>query len=116
MAVELVSSVERTPGRVVLAIGGDLDIASAPAFRDASLGALGIEPVTMVLDLSDVPFIDSSGITVLVLLRRKARSRRCDLRLVTNRRIDTVLSIAGLTQAFALYDSVEAALRGPTPP
>jgi anti-sigma B factor antagonist len=104
--------VERGDGQVLLAVTGDLDIASAAEFRDVSLRALGIDPVTLVLDLTDVPFIDSSGIAVLVLLRRKARSRRSELRLVTHRRIDSVLRVTGLTQAFDIYDSREAAVSG----
>ena len=103
---------ERGDGHVVLAVTGDLDIASAAAFRDVGLRALGIDPVTLVLDLTDVPFIDSSGIAVLVLLRRKARSRRSELRLVTHRRIDSVLRVTGLTQAFDIYSTRSAAVEG----
>jgi anti-sigma B factor antagonist len=104
--------VERGDGQVLLAVAGDLDIASAAEFRDVGLRALGIDPVTLVLDLTEVPFIDSSGIAVLVLLRRKARSRRSDLRLVTHRRIDSVLRVTGLTQAFDTYASRQAAVDG----
>ena len=103
---------ERGDGHVVLTVTGDIDIASAAAFRYVSLRTLGIDPVVLVLDLTDVPFIDSSGIAVLVLLRRKARSRRSELRLVTHRRIDSVLRVTGLTQAFDVYATRQAAVDG----
>lgn len=112
MVADLVWHAEHVDGQVVLTVSGDLDIASAAGFRDISLRTLGIDPVTLVLDLTEVPFIDSSGIAVLVLLRRKARSRRSELRLVTHRRIDSVLRVTGLTQAFDVYASREAAVAG----
>ena len=101
---------ERGDGHVVLSVTGDLDIASAAAFRDVSLRTLGIDPVVLVLDLTDVPFIDSSGIAVLVLLRRKARTHRSELVLVSNSRVDAVLRISGLEHVFTISRGTAAPL------
>ena len=87
---------------VVVEVSGDLDLATAPQLRDAGLRALGIEPTRVVIDLTDVTFIDSSGLGVLVLLRRKARTHRSELVLVPSDRVDAVLRISGLEHVFTI--------------
>jgi anti-anti-sigma factor len=58
---------------------GDLDIATAPAFRAMVDGALFSEPRVLVVDLTDVAFLDSSGIAVLAVALRTQRSRDAGL-------------------------------------
>lgn len=60
------------PG-VVLRPSGDLDLATVDAFRDAVTDALGGRPSALVVDLSDVPFVDSSGLGVLAGALRTQR-------------------------------------------
>lgn len=61
------------PGAVVVAVAGDLDIATADQlFREAGDVLRAGEPTTLVLDLSGVSFLDSSGIGTLVELRNVA--------------------------------------------
>ncbi|MHA3702596.1 STAS domain-containing protein [Jatrophihabitans sp. YIM 134969] len=60
-------------GAVVIAVAGDLDIATADhLFRDAHEALRSREGSTLVLDLSGVSFLDSSGIGTLVELRNVA--------------------------------------------
>ncbi len=94
----------------VVTVSGDVDLSTAAQFADDSMAALRSAPSRFVVDLSRVPFMDSTGITVLVLLRRTSRQRRNDLRLVTNHRIEAVLKLAGLSQIFRTYSSLDAAL------
>lgn len=58
---------DRASARVVAA--GDVDLASAPALVDAVLTSLG-DHRSVHLDLSDVTFLDSSGIHALMRLAR----------------------------------------------
>lgn len=102
--------VDHAPAHVVLSATGDVDLATAATFRDAGLEALGIEPTVFVIDLSQVTFMDSTGLGVLVLLRRKARARRTDLRLVSSRRTDAILKLSGLTSVFEIHPSLASAL------
>ena len=70
-AVELTRSDEA--GAVVIAVSGDLDIATADElFREAHETLRGGAPASLVLDLSGVAFLDSSGIGTLVELRNVA--------------------------------------------
>ena len=67
---------ERTQGRYVLSLDGDLDIATAPVLKDAVTrlmadGAVG----QLLVDLADVRFLDSSGVRALLQARKAAEER-----------------------------------------
>jgi anti-anti-sigma factor len=65
---------------ITVALGGEWDIAEQEATRTATLSALERFPERLVLDLSQLSFIDSSGLRVAVELQK--RSRRQNTRLV----------------------------------
>jgi anti-anti-sigma factor len=65
---------------ITVALGGEWDIAEQEATRTATLSALERYPERLVLDLSQLTFIDSSGLRVAVELQK--RSRRQNTRLV----------------------------------
>ena len=67
---------------VVVRLAEDLDAASADQTAGALARAVGKEHGGLVVDLSDVGFVDSSGVRVLVELWRTMRRRRQELRLV----------------------------------
>lgn len=56
----------------VVSLLGDLDHASAPPVRASLLGALHTDPRALVVDLAGVRFLDSSGLGMLVEIRRHA--------------------------------------------
>jgi anti-sigma B factor antagonist len=62
-------------GGVVLRPSGDLDLATVEAFRLSVQTALVDEPAALVIDLTDVDFLDSSGIAVLAVALRTQRAR-----------------------------------------
>lgn len=92
------------PGSTVLALVGELDLAGAPAMRAAGLAALG-EPgcSTLVLDVAELTFVDSTGIGSWVELRNHAdqHDQRMALRGVSAN-LDRILTIAGLASLFDL--------------
>lgn len=106
-------SVHVGEGHAIVSVSGEIDLATAVQLRDAGLDALGVEPTHVVVDMSDVTFMDSTGLGVLVLLRRKARTRRCRLSIVSSKSIETVLYVSGLDQAFNVRRSVDEALAAP---
>ncbi|HEU5003285.1 MAG TPA: SpoIIE family protein phosphatase [Actinomycetota bacterium] len=67
---------------VVVHLAEDLDAASAEQTAGALARAVGKEHGGLVVDLSGVGFVDSSGVRVLVELWRAMRRRRQELRLV----------------------------------
>lgn len=103
-------------GVFVLAFGGDIDVASAVTVRDALDRVIAAGHHTIVLDLSEVRFLDSTGLGVMVGRLKAVRDLGGDMHLVcTSPRITRVLSITGLDEVFTVHDSTDdavAALRG----
>ena len=109
MLLELESS--SSGARTVLRIVGRLDLASSSELR----GALDLEiehrPSRLVVDLSDVDFLDSTGLGVLVRAQRKAAAADVEIVLASaNEIIGQVLRVTNAVQILPLYPDVASAL------
>jgi len=82
---------------------GDLDLASCPLLAEAiekAVNADGVEHI--VLDLTDVPFMDCAGMSTLIAGRIDAEQRGRDLRLVNAQGIVLrLLRMTGVMDYFA---------------
>src|SRR5688572_8588448 len=97
----------------VLAVAGEVDVATVPRLREQlhSLVAQGQHHI--VVDLEAVDFLDSTGLGVLVGALKRVRTNGGELALVcTQSRIRKVFEVTGLTKVFSLYDSVDEAVAG----
>jgi anti-sigma B factor antagonist len=65
--------VQHTPEAVVVAVSGELDIASAPALERALRAAEQGGEGRVVIDLSGLEFMDSTGLHVLLAAARHSR-------------------------------------------
>ena len=76
---------------------GELDLATVELFRREVQAALAEEPTDLVVDLTDVSFLDSSGIAVLAAALKSQRSRDAAL-VVTNPQpiVQRALELVGL--------------------
>lgn len=84
----------------VLSVDGELDLAVVAEFRERALACLGSADA-LELDLQGVSFIDSSGLAVLVRLRKEAALTGKSLSLVNvSRATRRLLEITGLQNAF----------------
>ena len=64
-----------------------------------------------VLDMAEVPFIDSSGLGVLVGAYKRARTHRgCVCLLNPDARLTKLLSVTGLSKVFHTFDDLQEAL------
>lgn len=105
-------------GAVVVAVTGEVDLDTAPRLREAVAVALDeAASGTCVLDLTDVTYLGSAGLTALVDATREAASRREPLRIVVdaNRPVIRPIEITGLDQVLHLYHSVEEAMAASPP-
>jgi anti-sigma B factor antagonist len=95
----------------VIAAVGEVDVFTAPDL-DAALGAeLSDGMSRLVIDLSEVSFLDSTGLGVLVKGLKGAREAGGWLHLVvTSDRIRRIFDITGLDASMPLFDTVDAAL------
>ena len=60
-------------------VEGEIDVVSAPSLAAAIGDALQADPETLVVDLADVDFIDSSGLHVLIEARHRAAAAHAGL-------------------------------------
>ncbi|GLZ49430.1 hypothetical protein Acsp06_56150 [Actinomycetospora sp. NBRC 106375] len=105
--------VQRSNGASVIRLAGEIDMLTTPALRAKVNEELQGKPTVLVLDMLSVEFLGSSGLALLVEALDESRNRDVALRLVANSRpVSRPLQATGLTDLFALYPSVEAALAG----
>ena len=104
---------DRTSGDFhVLELTGDIDVESARDLRAHILdrfGEVGGPPPRVVVDLTAVDFMDSSGLGALVSGWQLTRDRGAFRVAGANSIVSRVLSITGMEEVFALYPSVDAA-------
>lgn len=106
-----VSEIDRD-GTPVLEVRGEVDVSTAPELREKLLALAEQGRTIAVVDLSEVSFVDSTALGVLVSGVKRLRSAGGDLRLVvTQPRISKVFEITGLTDVFHIYATAEEAVR-----
>ena len=94
----------------VVRVGGEIDAFSAPRLREWLEAEINAGHTHLVVDLEDVGFMDSSGLSALIGGLAAARSRNGSLSLAgPGERILKVLTITGLTDVFEIFSSVDAA-------
>lgn len=97
----------------VLLVSGDVDVYSAPALREQMNAIIADGDVRLIVDLTGVPFMDSTGLGVLVGRLKTVRQVEGELRLViVDDRLLRNLKITGLDTVFEIYPSIEQALSG----
>ena len=97
----------------VVAVTGEIDLFTAPEFKQRVMAPIGAGVDHVVVDLMETTFIDSSSLGVLIGAHRRLKAR--DGRLVVacgEEAIIKTFRITGLDTVFTLTDSVEAALSG----
>ena len=94
----------------LLRLAGLLDAFSEPTFRKVLDKYVEEGPFNIILDLSQIDFIDSSGIGALVQIAKKIQNSGGSLQLITNPRVMQTVKMVRLEQFFKLQPSVEAAL------
>lgn len=108
--MDLGLDVSERNGFSVLAVSGEVDVATVPRLREQLHGLVAQGSNKIVVNLDAVDFLDSTGLGVLVGALKRVRSNDGDLSLVcTQPRIRKVFEVTGLTKVFDLYDTVEAA-------
>ena len=90
-------AIERTTdtgGDPIIKLSGELDMASAEALREAVDGVVGEHPTRVVFELSQLSFLDSSGIAILILASNNVE--RVEIR-NPQTIVRRVIAVAGLT-------------------
>ncbi|MDL4776516.1 MULTISPECIES: STAS domain-containing protein [Thermomonosporaceae] len=102
----------RLAGHTVIALHGDLDIATAPDVRERLIAALRRATAPVIIDLSGVTFCDANGLALLIAARRRARHDGLGLVLAAPRPpMVKLLRITGLHRAFTVHPTLAEARR-----
>jgi anti-sigma B factor antagonist len=97
--------------QTVVHLGGEIDVYTAPLVREKLDEQIVGGRTKLVVDLTDVTFLDSTGLGVLVGRLKLARTRGGSMRLVgKDDRVLKVFSITGLDKVFEIHRDLESAL------
>jgi anti-sigma B factor antagonist len=95
----------------VVVLGGEVDIFTAPQFKESLVGLLDSGVKRVVVDLSAVTFIDSTALGVLIGgVRRVHGAGGAMAIVVATRPVERVLSVTGLDRVFSIYASRDEAV------
>jgi anti-sigma B factor antagonist len=95
----------------VIELGGEVDLYTAPEFKERLLQLIEGGKSNLVVDLSKATFIDSTTLGVLVGGVKRLRPSGGSLGLVcTDPNIIKIFEITGLDRVFAIHDSRDEAL------
>ena len=100
------------PGRdcTVVAVHGVLDLSTEPEFRQSLEQAVASGARRVVIDLTDVPIMDSSALGALVVMYKAMRERGGSLCVAAPQLVvRAVLTITSVDRVVTVYDTVEAA-------
>lgn len=102
-------------GLPVVAVSGEVDVYSAPALKDNLTELLQSGADTVIVDLSEVAFLDSTGLGALVEARAATTEKGGSLPLVCqHERILKLFTITGLDGVFAIHPTLDDAVRSLT--
>lgn len=100
-------------GATVIAPTGRLDVAGAPALKEAVSEIVKDGPQHVVIDMEGVSFVDSTGLGSVIAALKQVRGSQGELRLAApNQQVRVVLELTTLDRIFPYYATVEEALAG----
>ena len=96
---------------MIYRLRGSLDLATAPSLRAALIEAANEGKHDIIVDLSQLEFLDSTGLGAIIGAHRRALENGGRVRLIVNEGpISRLLTITGLMRTLAVYGSLDAAL------
>ncbi len=97
---------------VVLTVSGEVDMLSSPKLAEAIHTALATRPAALIVDLSNVDFLASAGMTALVTAQAEVEPPTRFAVVADGAATSRPIKLMGLDRVLALYSTLELALRG----
>ncbi|MDQ6804092.1 MAG: STAS domain-containing protein [Actinomycetota bacterium] len=105
--------VRRTDHAIVVGVTGELDLVSSTALEEALVQLDGSGPGFVILDLSDVEFMDSAGLAVLVRAHQRAKGAGQGFGVVNAApQVLRLLSVTGMDERVTVAQTPEELLGG----
>jgi anti-sigma B factor antagonist len=99
----------------VVDVAGEVDVFSAPELAEQLAQLFDAGRRTVVVDLTSVTFLDSTGLGTLVAARNRAEEAGGHLPIIGSaERVLKLFRITGLDEVFVIYPSIEAAITATT--
>jgi anti-sigma B factor antagonist len=95
---------------VVLALKGDLDALTAPSLRQAIDAAVNQRPSALIIDMADLDFLASAGMTALVIAQQQVGERMRLAVVADGPATSRPLVLMGLDSFLQLYPTLDDAL------
>lgn len=93
---------------VEVKVSGEIDAYTAPDLREALFPLSDKEQVRMVVDLTEVSYMDSTGLGVFVGIFKNIRSKSGELRLIgLSGRLKRLFEITGLAEIMDINSEIE---------
>ncbi len=106
----ITTSVVHRDGAVVLSVGGDIDLATAPLFEEAIADALADDPPALIIDLSEVTFLASAGLQLLVATQERIGESAEFAVVAEGPATSRPIRLTNLDKTFALFSELDEAL------
>lgn len=94
----------------IFRLAGLLDAFSEPAFRNKIGMYIDEGPTNIILDLSTIDFVDSSGLGALVQLVKKTQTSEGSLQIISNARVTQTVKLVRLEKFLSLRNSIDEAV------
>ena len=94
----------------MLHLAGELDLYNAAEVREALSDAVAAAPTRIVVDMTEVEFVDSTALGVLIEARVPARAARRSSSPRPQHETRRTLQVSGLDRHLPVHDSVDDAL------
>lgn len=102
----------RSQGKAtIIAVSGELDLASSPALQEELDRVSGTDSDMLIIDLRELDFMDSTGLSVLVRAHQRAEEHGRRLAMVKGpQQVQRLLSLTGVADRLTVVDRPEELL------
>jgi anti-sigma B factor antagonist len=106
-------SEDRRADAVILALSGKLDATTAKTFEDRILGVINSGTQRLVVDLSQLDYVSSSGLRVFIIAAKRLQTVDGKIVLCSMKdHVRQVFDLAGFSSMLSIYGSRDEAIKG----
>ncbi|HUC99414.1 MAG TPA: STAS domain-containing protein [Candidatus Polarisedimenticolaceae bacterium] len=106
-------SEDRITDVVILGLSGKLDATTAKSFEDKILADIEAGDRRVVIDLSQLDYVSSSGLRVFLIAAKRLRSKDGKIALCSLKDdVQHVFDLSGFSSILAIYGSREEGIKG----
>jgi anti-anti-sigma factor len=107
---DAVLGIDKRDDVCIVRLAGELDLYNAGTVRDALTEACADGPQKLIVDLSEVEFVDSTALGVLIEARSKLTNRNGFILVGPGLETRRALEISGLDRHFSVHETLQDAL------